>query len=211
LSKPSADFGRTPLHFGVEVSVAFRGYAQVVRQAEQSKEYDVIICDTGPSISDLNRSILMSSDDFVVPTFPDVFSIRALKTLGVAIHRWCVEWQRLADMAPMAFDLLMPGNPKFLGYVLQKATGSGMDDRTQAGLAVQIEKAAYSDVAEVLGLKPRKSFSIGVVPDLGMAAVKAQLRGVPVWGLSESDCPEDIAIQSKAAFEKIANQIIKSL
>jgi cellulose biosynthesis protein BcsQ len=45
-------------------------------------EIDFVFYDAGPNIGPLNRVLLLDCDYFMVPVACDLFSIRALKTLG---------------------------------------------------------------------------------------------------------------------------------
>jgi cellulose biosynthesis protein BcsQ len=189
------------------------GLAQVVRSAESTGRYDFIICDTGPSISDLNHSILMATEYFIVPVFPDLFSIRALKTLGVTIARWIRDWPRIADMAPAGMNLLMEGSPRFLGYVLQRISTDSEAERHESSLAAQLERRVYEDIVEILGAqkgagKLRRDFHLGTVPDLKQAALKSQLRGMPVWRLPAKEVQAELSRSAKEAYFAIANEIL---
>src|SRR6266480_5708800 len=53
-------------------------------------EYDIdyVFFDSGPNIGPLNRAILLDCDYFIVPVAADLFSLRALKTLGRTLVDW---------------------------------------------------------------------------------------------------------------------------
>jgi len=194
-------------------SRGYRGISAVphaVRASAALASYDFILCDTGPSIGDLNRSILMATDYFVVPAFPDLFSVRALKTLGVSIKNWIQDWPRLAEMAPAEMDLLMPGSPRFLGYVLQRTDSQS---KLHSTFAAQLERHVYEDVVELLGpenvVQARAPYQLGIVPGLKDAAVKSQLEGVPIWKLRGKDSSSEISGAAQDAYSKIANEIAR--
>ena len=72
--------------------------------------YDFVFYDTGPT-SALNKAILLDCDYFIVPAAPDLFSIRALGTLGRSTRPMD---EGLAmdtlDFAPVDIEIL-PGSP----------------------------------------------------------------------------------------------------
>ena len=97
----------------------FRGttaISELVGQIVESLKIDVVFFDSGPNIGPLNRTLLLDCDYFIVPVACDLFSLRALKTLGRTLASWIGEWDTIADLAPEGMYLL-PGRPRFLGYV----------------------------------------------------------------------------------------------
>lgn len=63
----------------------FRGtmaLSALVDHVCNSANIDAVFFDSGPNIGALNRVILLDCDYFIVPAACDVFSVRALKTLG---------------------------------------------------------------------------------------------------------------------------------
>ena len=58
------------------------------------------------NIGPLNRVLLLDSDFFIVPVACDLFSVRALSTLGQSLKRWTIDWETIAGLAPDEADLL---------------------------------------------------------------------------------------------------------
>lgn len=83
-------------------------------------KYDIeyVIFDLNPSLSAINQNILLSSDYFIVPTSPDVFSAMAIKSLS----RVLPAWENWAINARKSFKdstyCISPTTPKFLGYTI---------------------------------------------------------------------------------------------
>lgn len=79
---------------------------------------DFVLIDMNPSLSAINQDLLISSDFFLVPTSPDVFSQMAIKSLS----RILPSWERWAKRARVIFkdaEYPLPLNtPKFLGYTI---------------------------------------------------------------------------------------------
>ena len=98
-----------------------RGYkgvtaiSEAVNFAAAAKKVDFVFYDIGPNIGALNRVILLDCDFFIVPAACDLFSTRALSTLGHSLSSWVKDWQVVKQLAPDNVFLL-PGMPKFLGY-----------------------------------------------------------------------------------------------
>ncbi|MFB3429620.1 MAG: ParA family protein [Phycisphaerales bacterium] len=175
---------------------------------------DYIFYDTGPNIGPLNRVLLLDSDYFIVPVACDLFSERALITLGQSLKGWMTDWQTISDLAPDA-EYLLRGRPKFLGYVPQqfRVYGQKMAHQPQFYLR-RIQKRTYSDIASVLlqidaNLAPwaGSDMKLGEVKEFGAVVGKAQTQGVPlcdVTGATQRD--RDAAWR---AFDQIAEAIIE--
>jgi len=99
----------------------FRGTAVLSTLAQRlavSLNVDYVFYDTGPNIGPLNRAILLDCDYFIVPAGCDVFSVRALRTLGKTLTKWISRWQAFDATTPDGASLL-PGKPAFLGFAMQ--------------------------------------------------------------------------------------------
>lgn len=80
---------------------------------------DYIIIDMNPSLSEINKNLLMISDFFIVPTSPDYFSQMALKTLSTILPKW-KQWSlRAKDYFKTSVYPFPDKNPKLLGIVMQ--------------------------------------------------------------------------------------------
>src|SRR6266436_8952848 len=66
----------------------------------EDRAVDYVFYDTGPNIGPLNRAILLDCDYFIVPAACDLFSIRALKTLGHTLSEWIRRWTEMSKLAP---------------------------------------------------------------------------------------------------------------
>jgi cellulose biosynthesis protein BcsQ len=80
-------------------------------------EVDLVIYDVGPNVGPLNRSILLDSDFFATPVAADLFSLRALSTVGRSVSRWISDWKTVRGLAPAGARSLLPGNPIYIGYI----------------------------------------------------------------------------------------------
>lgn len=79
---------------------------------------DYIIIDMNPSLSAINQDLLLTSDYFMVPTSPDIFSYMSIKSLSKILPSW-EKWAKKAR--PMFSDAEYPFSmktPKFLGYTI---------------------------------------------------------------------------------------------
>jgi cellulose biosynthesis protein BcsQ len=124
--------------------------SQIVNEIAREKKIDYVFYDIGPNIGPLNRVILLDCDYFIVPAACDLFSVRALKTLGKTLHAWISEWDIIYKLAPDN-TLLLPGKPNYIGYILQRFRMYGDTISSQfATYASKLEKSTHSDISEVL-------------------------------------------------------------
>jgi len=101
-----------------------RGYdvmtavAQVTNNTAKMIKADVVLYDVGPNVGALNRAILLDCDYFVTPVAADLFSLRALSTVGLSLAKWIGDWQTILSLATTDDRKKLPkGKPAFLGYV----------------------------------------------------------------------------------------------
>ena len=67
---------------------------QVMIQAAEQIQADVIIADIGPNLGAINRSVLIATDYVAIPLGADLFSLQGLKNLGPTLDNWEKNWAR---------------------------------------------------------------------------------------------------------------------
>lgn len=187
--------------------------SEIVNNLIIKEEIDYVFYDVGPNIGPLNRVILLDCDYFIVPAACDLFSVRALKTLGKTLNDWISEWQIISTLAPDN-SLLLPGNPVFLGYILQRFRMYGDAIASQfASYASKMEKSAYSEITEVLRkLNPKlaplslSQNKLGQVKDFASLVPYSQSQGLAFFDVEGGNAQQkkDAAIE----FASIAKKII---
>lgn len=187
--------------------------SEIVNQIARREKIDYIFYDVGPNIGPLNRVILLDCDYFIVPAACDLFSVRALKTLGKSLHDWILEWQVISQLAPDN-SMLLPGRPRFLGYILQRFRMYGDAIASEfASYATKLEKNIYSDITEVLkridkdlakgSLSQNK---LGQVKDFASLVPISQTQGRSFFDVNGGN--EGMKQEAKKEFLSIANKII---
>ncbi|HOV10277.1 MAG TPA: AAA family ATPase [Bacteroidales bacterium] len=79
---------------------------------------EYILIDLNPSLSAINQDIFVSSDYFVVPTSPDLFSLMAVKSLSRVLPNW-EKWAKSARPIFSDAEYPLPNQTtKFLGYTI---------------------------------------------------------------------------------------------
>jgi cellulose biosynthesis protein BcsQ len=192
----------------------FRGTTAISDLVDEiAEEYaiDYVLYDSGPNIGPLNRVILLDCSHFVVPVAADLFSLRALKTLGRTLVEWITTWDTIADLAPEGTPLL-PGRPQFLGYIPQGfRTYGGVVIQQQSAFLSQIDTEVQSQLVALLRaidsdlVTAHPSLRLGEVRHFGQIVPASQREGAP---LSEATVGTDEQRSAAAeAFSAIAAAI----
>ena len=82
---------------------------------------DFVLVDMSPSLGPINQNLLMTSDYFIVPMFPDYFSAMATESLASILPKWS-EWVKQAKKSRLLQEAIYPfpdKDPKFLGTIVQ--------------------------------------------------------------------------------------------
>lgn len=175
-------------------------------------DIDFVFYDSGPNIGPLNRIILLDCDYFIVPAACDLFSVRALKTLGRSLHAWISQWQTISELAPAEMYTL-PGRPKFLGYLPQGfSIYRDRIVRNQSRYLSLLETNIQTNILSLLkefdvAIKGVPS-KLGDVKDFGALVAASQTEGVPIYAVKGAGNPDQRAM-ARAAFREIAEKIIK--
>jgi cellulose biosynthesis protein BcsQ len=195
----------------------FRGttaLSSLVNEVAKTIGADFIIFDSGPNIGALNRVILLDCDFFAIPAACDLFSVRAISTLGHTLDKWIRDWSTLFELAP-ADVYLLPGQPRLIGYIPQryKTYGDQMS-REYAKFIPRIEKAVQSDVIEVLRRideslvsMAKSPLRLGGVKDFASLAVASQAEGVAISEVNAGT--QDQRDAAEDTFEELAEKIIE--
>lgn len=185
----------------------------VVNEISRIERIDYVFYDVGPNIGPLNRVVLLDCDYFIVPAACDLFSVRALKTLGKSLHDWILEWQVISQLAPDS-SMLLPGHPRFLGYILQRFRMYGDAIASQfASYASKLEKSTYSDITEVLRRIDKdlakgtlSQNKLGQVKDFASLVPLSQRQGLAFFDVEGGNL--HMKIDAKKEFRSIANKVI---
>jgi cellulose biosynthesis protein BcsQ len=192
--------------------IGMTALSSLVNSFCHKRSIDYVFYDTGPNIGPLNRAILLDCDFFIVPVAYDLFSVRALKTLGRSLHSWIIGWRTIAELAPESMYLL-PAHPSFLGFIPQNFSIYRGDVAShQARYAGQIERGISSDIVSVLRdlgsdmICPRP-YKLGAIKDFGQLVAASQRLGTTISD-SDAGTPSQ-RLAAKSAFRSIAQRIVQ--
>lgn len=187
--------------------------SRYVLRLQETLNPDFVFYDTGPNLGPLNRVLLLDSDFFIVPVACDLFSYRALGTLGQVLRHWIIDWQTIVSLAPDD-QYLLNGAPKFLGYIPQQFKTYGQTITKIAKQSLHVtQRQISSDIINVLGdLDPKlvpfvgSSARIGEVKDFASTAILAQRQGRPIADAISGN--ETHKAEARQLFRELAEEVI---
>jgi cellulose biosynthesis protein BcsQ len=193
---------------------AVTALSRTVNEVAIQNDVDFVFYDCGPNIGALNRAILLDCEYFIIPAALDEFSIQALKTLGITLDNWISTWRTVLDLAPDDIYLL-PGKPKFLGYIIQRfRVYGGQVSSGQASYLPRFERQIYSDIVSRLrALDPQLASEsiaenvLGEVRDFSSVATQSQIQGVPIESVHGGN--QQLKAVARESFSAIAQKIIE--
>ncbi len=186
--------------------------SRVVNEAARSRNADYVFYDSGPNIGPLTKVVLLDCDYFIIPMACDLFSLRALQTLGHTLAKWITDWDTFVKLAPDGVEML-PGKPVFIGYIPQRIrVYANKPARNSSHMMARMERSISSDVVTrlqdidmALVRGALKDFKLGDVKEFPLAN-KAQLAGLPLWKVEGDKTQLD---QAKTTFRGIAETLVR--
>ena len=160
------------------------------------QNYDFVLFDLGSSLGSINRSVLLGSDFFVSPMSIDIFSLRAIENISIAL----LEWRRRLKTGIGQVDRTLradtpkgrPFDIKFSGYVAQQY----IQKRQQRGISAPLQpmknvmKRIPRTINTFFVAKPDvkvTKYEIGTIPNLYSLIPMAQTAHKPIFSLKAKD------------------------
>lgn len=160
-------------------------------------KYDFVLFDMGPSLGSINRAVLLACDFFLSPMSIDIFSLKAIDNIAIAL----MEWRRkLSNGLTQVDETLVDDIPRgglfeirFAGYVaqqyIQKTTGG--ERRAVAAyesIMKRMPKSIKKNFVEKLKMKDSiESYEIGTIPNLYSLIPMSQTAHKPIFALKAKD------------------------
>jgi cellulose biosynthesis protein BcsQ len=195
--------------------------SRAVRGLGQRYKADIVIYDVGPNVGALNRTILLDSDYFLTPVAADLFSLRALATVGRSLGRWIRDWETIRHLAaPADQELLLHGQPVYLGYITSayKVSSGRIPTRPheywEKKIAPRVRDCIIEDLRKVHPrLVPQVSNKIAAIKDFHSLAPQAQSSGLAMGKLKGHVNPGYYPQVEEAAaeFRDLARELLKRM
>lgn len=195
--------------------------SRAVRGLAAKYKADIVMYDVGPNVGPLNRTIILDCDFFATPVAADLFSLRALSTVGRSVARWIRDWQTVRKLAS-ADDRknLLAGTPVYLGYITSayKVASGRLATRPhefwEARIAPRVRDRIVEDLRKVdAKLVPFGSNKVGAIKNFQSLAPQAQQLGLPIGSLKGHVNPGYYSQieEAESEFNHLAREIAKRI
>ncbi|EAY31285.1 ParA family protein [Microscilla marina] len=95
----------------------------IINDARKRWEADFALVDIGPNLGAINRAVIISSDNIIIPVASDLFSLQGMKNLGKTLTDWKQGWDERCIKNPKPETLTIPnGEMQPTGYVVMQYT-----------------------------------------------------------------------------------------
>ncbi|HHF2907281.1 MULTISPECIES: ParA family protein [Vibrio] len=204
--------GRLTLHMfenkiSKQWSEAFLGEPQALRTVTAIRKkceqyatehgYEVILIDTSPSLSALNKVIISNADAFMIPCAPDMFSDYGIKNIGNALNAWKREFDTMYGLLTDSKRSYFPASfVQLLGYTVYNAKKRS-DASNELGIALAHYNYAQKLPETIQKHVPDGCFALGlesfqhsmgnnaVIYGHGTLPTMAQKYRVPMWSVPD--------------------------
>lgn len=192
-------------------------------------QIDYVLIDMSPSVGAINECLLMGSDYFIVPTFPDFYCAQAVRSLSVVLPRWHDGVKSFRDSK---IRYAIPGKPPmFLGILSQRYRP--YRDAPAASFQAWID-AIKLDVNRILApaLTPHgmiigeaafraavtadTPFNLANVADFNSLIALAQAQSKPAFALTDTEIDRQGAVlktmqESRRNFQAVFTELSQSV
>lgn len=202
---------------GYDITTAL---ARVTSATAKRVNADVCLYDVGPNVGALNRAVLLDCDYFLTPVAADLFSLRALSTVGRSVGKWITDWQTILDLASVPDKKrLFHGKPSYLGYVTSAfkvnsgASAANPHAEWEKKIAPRVRDRI---IKELVAIDPALVFTgsgnkVGGVKHFHSLAPAAQKYGIAIGSLRGQVNPGHYpqVDEARDQFTAIARELIK--
>jgi len=195
----------------------------VKEMLSECASYDYVFFDVGPSLGAINRTVLLASDFFLIPISSDIFSLRGLQNIEIAVHSWKDELARGLEAfqrkegGPFLVDGGSIDPPlQFLGYVTQQYTAKTVEGKKQPVKAYEriirrIGPTIKKHVIDVFNKNSSLDYSLGEIPNLQSVVPMSQIACKPIFALGAKDGVVGSHFYKIREFKNVMMKIAKNM
>ncbi|MCY7381450.1 MAG: AAA family ATPase [Microcoleus sp. CAN_BIN18] len=194
---------------------------------------DYILIDMSPNLSSINQNLMMTSDFFILPTTPDLFSVMAIDSLAKILPKWYAWAQKASEMRILKdADYPFPKvTPRLLGTIVQnyrirngnaaKSFQDWIDDievAVSARLGPSLQKNNMLLTDEMYASQAVESdFCLAQISDFNSLIAKSQKKQTPVFALTSKQIGQNGRVLKttleaqknfKNTFDELADRVI---
>lgn len=95
---------------------------QLAHNYADAHGYDFVIMDTSPSLGTLNKVVISTTDGFLIPCMPDMFSLYGVRNIGNALTNWKKQFDVIYTLLSKEKRKSFPTNyVRLLGFTIYSA------------------------------------------------------------------------------------------
>jgi chromosome partitioning protein len=202
---------------------------RLLRMTAETHQVDYVLIDMSPSVGALNQCLLMGSDFFIVPTFPDFYCAQAVRSLSIVLPRW---HEGVSSFRGKGIRYPIPDRPPvFLGIMSQRyrpyrdapaASFQAWIDRIKDDvnrLLVPALRPLGMVVAEAsfkAAVAADSPYNLANVADFNSLIALAQTHRKPAFALTDVEINRQGAVlenmrENRQDFEKVFNALARSV
>lgn len=183
-------------------------FSYLFRKTAEKYNVDFVLIDMNPSLSAINQDLLISSDYFLVPTSPDIFSYMSINSLARVLPSW-ENWAKRARPIFQNAEYPLPNNtPKFIGYTINdfnlthgNPTTAFAEQMNRIGETIVeklvpsleysgmlLDKTLYSKASDIHLEKQRvmDDYCLAEISNFNKLIALSNEKGIPVFELSST-------------------------
>lgn len=204
---------------GLKTTFFFRALLSWARE----QKYDFVFFDIGPSLGAINRTVLLSCDYFLMPMSSDIFSLRGLQNIEIAVSTWKralkrgLEAYEEENSAPFQLEDgtgVSEVAIKFLGYVTQQYIAKTVDGKKQPVKAYEqiikkVGPAIKKHLVESLNDGITANYKLGEIPYFQSLVPMSQTSTKPIFSLKSADGIVGAHFDKVVQFKDVISSIAK--
>lgn len=209
--------GKSGDHRGLQTTLIFKDLLS------RLIDYDYVIFDVGPSLGALNRAVLIASDFFLIPMSSDIFSLRAIENISLALKEWkegmeggLIEYEKKEEEPFRIGNSEIEWRLQFAGYVTQQYTAKTVDGKKIPVNAYEkiIKKIPSTIKRELTGFNVHITdnlLKLGEIPSLHSLVPLSQNANTPIFSLQAKDGVVGAHFNKVRDYKMVIEKIAKNL
>jgi len=186
----------------------------------EEQGYDYVFFDIGPSLGAINRTVLLSCDYFILPMSSDIFSLRGLQNIQIAIQGWLkgitrgLEVYKEENLSEFELDdgAVDASGIKFVGYVTQQYTAKTVGGKKQPVKSFEkiirrIGPAIEKSLIQPLNAGADLNYELGEIPYFQSLVPMSQTATKPIFALKSADGIVGAHFDKVKEFNKVIGNI----
>ena len=173
---------------------------------------DLFLIDTSPNLGVLNKVAILSTDFFVVPVNPNIFSVQGVQHIGKTFVKWKNDWKAIQSVSGKSYpvELVLRSDPVFLGWILNNYTPYSSNPAKLQQLYIdKLKQAVSGNLSSCLtknGLFTITQDYLGKIQQFGTLMQRTHERALAVVNMQEENI-KVLPPGSKEVYDHVKKEI----